>query len=260
MLIDSHAHLLSLEDPYSAIERASETGVGKIISIGTGIQSSRDTVDLTKRYNGVYACVGIHPHAASGYTDDLMNEFEELISDTKVVGIGETGLDYFYMNSTKEEQFKSLEAHVDMATSHNLPFVIHVRDADSDLIEFFNSKNLNETPGVIHCFSSNYEYAKKYLDQGFYISFSGILTFNKAEEVREAAIKLPIDRILYETDSPYLAPVPKRGKKNEPSYVLYVAELLAEIRGLSLEDLNEQININASKLFNKLPKDDSSLI
>lgn len=260
MLIDSHAHILSLEEPYEAVKRASDEGVGKIISIGTGIESSRDTVELTKKYNGVYASVGIHPHAASSYSPDLMNEFEGLLDDPKVVAIGETGLDYFYLNSTKEEQFESCEAHVDLATKHNLPFVIHVRDADSDMIDFFKTKNMNETPGVIHCFSSNYEFAKSYLDMGFYISFSGILTFKKAEEIREAAIKLPVDRILYETDSPYLAPVPKRGKKNEPSYVKYVAEMLAEVKGLTLEQLNEQIQENVSSLFTKVPKDNTPLI
>ncbi len=260
MLIDSHAHILSLEDPEAAVERASEVGVGKIISIGTGLESSINTVELTKKYNGIYSSIGIHPHTASSYTDEVMSEFEKLLDDPKVVGLGETGLDYHYMNSTKEEQIRSCEAHIYLATKHSLPFVIHIRDADDDLIEILKTKNLNENPGVIHCFSSNWDYAKKYLDLGFFISFSGILTFKRAEEIRDVAKKSPIDRVLYETDSPYLAPVPKRGKDNEPCYVEYVATLLAEIKDLSLDELNDQILENVCTLFHKIPKDKTSLI
>lgn len=260
MLIDSHAHILSLEDPEGAVNRASDTGVGKIISIGTGLESSRNTVELTKKYNGIYAAVGIHPHTASSYTEEVMGEFEKLLSDPKVVGLGETGLDYHYMNSTKEEQMRSCEAHIDLATKHSLPFVIHIRDADNDLIDFLKRKNLKENPGVIHCFSSKYEYAKQYLDLGFFISFSGILTFKRAEEIRNAARELPVERVLYETDSPYLAPVPKRGKDNEPCYVEYVAKTLAEVKGLTLEELNEQILENVTTLFPKIPKDKTDLI
>ena len=260
MLIDSHAHILSLEDPIGAVERASDTGVGKIISIGTGLESSFNTVELTKQYNGIYASIGIHPHTASSYTDDVMSEFEKMLSDPKVVGLGETGLDYHYMNSTKEEQMRSCESHIDLATKHSLPFVIHIRDGDDDLIDLLKTKNLKDNPGVIHCFSSNWDYAKKYLDLGFFISFSGILTFKRAEEIREAAKNVPIDKILYETDSPYLAPVPKRGKDNEPCYVEYIATLLAEIKGLSLDELNDQILDNVTILFNKIPKDKTPLI
>ncbi len=259
-MIDSHAHILSLEDPVGAITRASEAGVGKIISIGTGIESSKGTVELTHKYNGIFASVGIHPHAASSYSDSLMGEFEALLDEPKVVGIGETGLDYFYMNSSKEEQMISCEAHIDLATKYNLPFVIHIRGADDDLIDLFKIKDMNENPGVIHCFSSHYEIARKYLDLGFYISFSGILTFNKADDVRAAAKNIPLDRILYETDSPYLAPVPKRGKKNEPAYVQYIAGLLAEIKGLSVEELNDQVLDNITNLFSKIPKDKTGLI
>ncbi|MGH7885128.1 MAG: TatD family hydrolase [Thermodesulfobacteriota bacterium] len=260
MLIDSHAHIISLEDPPGAVRRASEAGIGKIISIGTGLDSSINTVELTKKYNGIYASIGIHPHTASSFTEEIMGGFEKLLDDPKVVGLGETGLDYHYMNSTKEEQMLSCEAHIYLAAKHSVPFIIHIRDADDDLIDLLKTKNLKENPGVIHCFSSNWNYAKKYIDLGFFISFSGILTFKRAEEIRDAAKKTPIDRILYETDSPYLAPVPKRGKDNEPCYVEYVAALLAEIRGLSLDELNDQILENVTTLFTKLPKDKTPLI
>lgn len=260
MLIDSHAHILSLEDPEGAVKRAAEAGVGKIISIGTGIESSRNTVQFAKSYNGIYAAVGIHPHTASSYTEELMGEFEKLLDDPKVVGIGETGLDYHYMNSTKEEQMESCEAHIDLATKHGFPFIIHIREADEDLVDLLKRKNLKEDPGVIHCFSSDLEYAKKYLDLGFFISFSGILTFKRAEVIRNAARELPVERILYETDSPYLAPVPKRGKDNEPSFVQYVANVLAKVKGLTLDELNEQILDNVTALFTKIPKDRKELI
>ena len=191
MLIDSHAHILSLEDHVGAVERASESGVGKIISIGTGLESSINTVELTKQYNGIYASIGIHPHTASSYTDNVMYEFEKMLENSKVVGLGETGLDYHYMNSTKEEQMRSCEAHIDLATKHSLPFVIHIRDGDDDLIDLLKTKNLKDNPWGYSLFFKQLGLCKKYLDLGFFISFSGILTFKRAEEIRDAARNVP---------------------------------------------------------------------
>lgn len=260
MLVDSHAHLLSIEDPAGAVSRAGDEGVGKIISIGTGIESSLATMELSRKYRGVYVSVGIHPHSASGFSEEAMREFEGMAEDPKVVAIGETGLDYHYMNSPREDQVRSFEAHMELAGRCGLPFVVHVRDADEDLLSMLRGTDLGPRPGVIHCFSGDYETAKKYLDLGFFISFSGIVTFKRAGEVRDAAARIPIERLLYETDSPYLAPVPRRGKPNEPCNVVYVARLIAELRGLSLEEFTRIVFENVTELFPKVSRDKDGLI
>ncbi len=260
MLVDSHAHLLSIEDPEGAVSRASAEGVGKIISIGTGIESSLATIEFSRKYRGVYVSVGVHPHSASDFSEQVMREFDAMAEDPRVVAIGETGLDYHYMSSPREDQIRSFEAHIELAGRHGLPFVVHARDADEELLSILRSADLSSKPGVIHCFSGDYETARKYLDLGFFISFSGIATFKRAEEVRDAAAKIPIDRLLYETDSPYLAPVPRRGKPNEPCNVVYVARLLSELRGLSFEQFTESVFENVLELFPKVSGDREGLI
>ncbi len=249
MLIDTHAHLVSLEDVESAVNRAYEAGVAKIISVSTGLDSSYATIEIADTYESVFAAVGIHPHSASQYTEETFSKIEDTVSHKKVVAVGETGLDYHYMNSPKEIQIESFRAHIDMATRFTLPFVVHVREADEDMLSILRESDLNENPGVIHCFSGNYETAKQYLELGFFISFSGIVTFNRAAEVREAAKNIPFDRVLIETDSPYLAPVPLRGKKNEPANVKYVAQVVAEVRGVDIQTLQEQLLKNTLELF-----------
>ena len=260
MLVDSHAHLLSLEDPADALSRAAAEGIGKIISIGTGLESSHATIELSRKYKGVYVSVGIHPHSASDFSEEVMGELEGMLEGPKVVAVGETGLDYHYMNSPKGDQIRSFEAHMELAKRHSLPFVVHIRDADEELLSIFRGRDLGTKPGVIHCFSGDYQTAKKYLDLGFYISFSGIVTFKRAEEVRDAASKIPIERLLYETDSPYLAPVPQRGKPNEPRNVVYVARLISKLRGLSLEEFTQIVFENVTELFPKVSKDMDGLI
>ena len=252
MLIDTHAHLVSLEDPDTSISNAIDSGVEKIISMSTGLDSCYTTLELAEKYKSVYAALGIHPHSASTYSADVMSKIEELASNERVVAIGETGLDYYYMNSPKEIQIESFSSHISTAKKLGLPFVVHVREAEEDMLDILSSSSLHENPGVIHCFSGNWETAKKYLDLGFFISFSGIVTFRRAYDVREAASKVPIDRILVETDSPYLAPVPMRGKKNEPAFVRYVAEVVSEIRDLDMEALLKQLGENTSKLFPRI--------
>ena len=252
MLIDTHAHLVSLEDPDGAVQNAAESGIINIISMATGLESCYTTIDMAKKHEQVYAAVGIHPHAASSYTPDVLKEIEGLTAEDKVVAVGETGLDYHYMNSPKEIQIESFSAHVEMATRLGLPFVVHVRDADEDMLNILSSAGLNDKPGVIHCFSGNWETAQKYLDLGFFISFSGIVTFNRAEELREAAKNVPFDRILIETDSPYLAPVPHRGKPNEPANVKYVADVVAKVRDVDIPTLEKQLLENTRTLFSNI--------
>ena len=252
MLIDTHAHLVSLENPDEAVIKATEAGIVKIISVATGLDSCYTTIEIANKYEQVFAAVGIHPHAASSYSTEVMTEIEGLTNEDNVVAVGETGLDYHYMNSPKHIQIESFSAHIDMATRLNLPFVVHVREADEDIIGILSLAKLNDNPGVIHCFSGNWETAKRYIDLGFFISFSGIVTFNRAEELREAARNVPFDRILVETDSPYLAPVPHRGKPNEPANVKYVAEVVAKVRQVDMPTLENQLLKNTKTLFSNI--------
>ncbi len=249
MLTDTHAHLASLEDLPGALKRARENGVDKIIAISSDLPSSVTTISISKKYESIFATVGVHPHAAETTDSLIIAEIEKLSSGPTVVAIGETGLDYYYMNSEKKVQINSLIEHINMARRTRLPLVIHVRDADDDLKRILKTEDISDRTGVIHCFTGNYETAKNYLDLGFYISFSGIVTFKKSEEIRDAAKKIPADRILIETDSPYLAPVPHRGKKNEPAFVRCVAETVAETRGVSLEEIALLTTANAERLF-----------
>lgn len=250
MLIDSHAHLDSLEELPELLNRARESGVERIVSISSSLGSSVNTVEIARANENIYAAVGIHPHNASTANQEVIGEIESLMGDPKVIAVGETGLDYFYMNSEKELQIGSLIEHIKLGREHELPLVIHVRDADEDLAEILKTEDISSKTGVIHCFTGGYEQAKVYLDLGFYISFSGIVTFKRSEDNREAAKNIPDDRILVETDSPYLAPVPHRGKPNEPSFVRHVAETVAEARGVSLKEIAEITSANTERLFN----------
>lgn len=249
MLIDTHAHLDSLEDAQGAINRAQENGIGRIVAVSSDIESSVITLEIGDKNASVFVAVGIHPHEASKFDESSIEQLEILAKNPKIVAIGETGLDYHYMNAPKEIQIESFRNQIRLAKKLKLPVVVHVRDAHNDVFNIIKDENAWETMGIIHCFTGDYETAKRYVDWGFYISFSGILTFKKAEEIRDAAKKLPMDRILVETDSPYLAPVPYRGKPNEPSYVRHVAEKLADIRGVSIERIEEETTINAKNLF-----------
>lgn len=250
MLIDSHAHLDSLEELPEVLNRARENGVQRIISISSGISSSKKTLDIARSEKGVYAALGVHPHNAAEAGKEVISEIDALLNEPEVVAVGETGLDYFYMNSDKEAQVKSFKNHIALGLKHGLSVIIHVRDADKDLEDILRTEDVSSKTGVIHCFTGNYEQAKIYLDLGFYISFSGIVTFKRSDENREAARNVPADRILVETDSPYLAPVPHRGKPNEPAYVRNVADVVAGVRGIAVEELAEITSANARRLFN----------
>jgi len=249
MLIDSHAHLVSLENLPEVLKRAKESNIVKIVSISSDIPSTEATIALAESNDFIFATTGVHPHSAEKTDQDVLRGLDQYVAHEKVVAIGETGLDYFYMNSEKEVQINSFVEHIRLGKKHNLPIIIHVRDADQDMVEILKKETAAETPGVIHCFTGNYETAVKYLDLGYYISFSGIVTFKRSEELRVAAKKIPADRILIETDSPYLAPVPHRGKPNEPAYVKHVADTVAEVRGLTFDEVARLTRENAERLF-----------
>ncbi|MEK6223545.1 MAG: TatD family hydrolase [Thermodesulfobacteriales bacterium] len=249
MLIDSHAHLVSLENISEVLQRAKENNITKIVSISSDIPSTEATISLAEKYDFIFATTGVHPHSAEQTNEEVLKGLDRYATHEKVVAIGETGLDYFYMNSEKEIQINSFTEHIRLGKKHNLPIIIHVRDADEDMQEILKKETAADTPGVIHCFTGNYDTAVKYLDLGYYISFSGIVTFKKSEELREAAKNIPSEKILIETDSPYLAPVPHRGKPNEPSFVKHVAQTVADVRGISIDELSEITISNTERLF-----------
>jgi TatD DNase family protein len=249
MFIDTHAHLEMLEGVPQVIERAEEAGVEKVVAVSSDLESSKKTVQIAEDFPMVFAAVGIHPHEASSFTGEAFEEIENLAKKRKVVAIGETGLDYHYMYSPREVQIYSFRNHIGLAKKLSLPLVIHVREAHEDVLKVLGEENTRDIRAVIHCFTGDYETARKYTEMGFYISFSGIVTFKNAEDIREAARRIQIEKMLVETDSPYLAPVPFRGKKNEPAYVKYVAEKIAELRGTSLEEIAEETTKNAKSLF-----------
>jgi TatD DNase family protein len=213
------------------------------------LPSSKSSIEISKNFPEVFAAVGIHPHEASSLNDEIFSEIENLAAEQKVLAIGETGLDYHYMHSPREVQIYSFRKHIELAKRVCLPLVIHVRDAHEDVLKVLREENTRDMSAVIHCFTGDYQTARQYIDEGFYISFSGVITFKNAEDIREAVRKIPSEMMVVETDSPYLAPIPFRGKRNEPAYVTYVARKIAELRGISFEEVEEQTTTNAKNLF-----------
>lgn len=256
MLVDSHCHLdfpdftEELED---IVTRASDNGVGTALTISTKFSTFPNVLAVARRYSHIYASVGVHPHEVEQEAgDDDTPRLIKLAADPDVIAIGETGLDYFYEHSPREQQQTAFRAHIAACRETRLPLIVHTRDAEADTVSILKDEmDQGEFPLVIHCFSGSDDLAKKCLDLGATLSFSGILTFKKAEELRDIAKSAPMDRILVETDAPYLAPVPKRGKRNEPAFVAHTAACLAEVRGVSLTAIAEATTTNFFNLFTK---------
>lgn len=254
MLIDSHAHIQTKEfsaDIAQVVRRAVEAGVEKIIVVGgAGDLSSNDAaIALAESYPGLYATVGMHPHDAKEVNEEEFQRLESLAQRPKVVAIGESGLDYYYNHSPREVQVEIFRRFIHLAQESGLPLVVHVRDAYREAAEIVKHEGRGKLQGVIHCFTGDYNAASDLLDLGLYLSFTGILTFKNADPLREVVRKLPLDRILLETDSPYLAPVPHRGKRNEPAFVCRVAETMAKVKGLPLDEVAQATTRNAEALF-----------
>ena len=257
MMIDSHAHLdyaqLS-DDLEGVLARAAEAGVSHIITIGVKLTTADRPKALAEAYDNIWCSVGIHPHEA-GSEPDAANIDAILASadHPKCVAIGEAGLDYFYDYASPKQQEDSFRAQIAVARCLDLPIIVHARDADSDVAAILeNEMEKGAFRGVLHCFSSGAELAERAIDIGFYISFSGILTFNKAEELRAIATHIPEDRILVETDSPYLAPVPYRGRPNEPAYTAHTLKKLATLREKPLVEMAHITRKNTIRLFNRM--------
>jgi TatD DNase family protein len=252
MIIDTHAHLDFPDyktDLESVLSRAREADVGCIINVGTNLASSEKSIGLAKRFANVYASIGIHPHDASKVSEQNWNTLESLIQESKVIAVGETGLDYYRNRSPREDQQRLFRSHLRLARTHNLPVIIHCRDASEDCINILTENKNGSLKGVVHCFSGTAETARKYMAMGLYISFAGPITFSNANNLREVARYVPVERLLLETDSPFLSPQPRRGERNEPSFLSFIIPVLAGIYGLSVTDIKRITTFNAYKLF-----------
>ena len=254
MLIDSHAHIQGKEyagEAEAVIARAREAGVEMIVAVGGAgdMSSNSEAVRLAHEFANIYATVGMHPHDAKDVGADELEFLKSLAADAKVVAIGETGLDYYYSHSPHDVQRRVFGQFIQMARQMKLPIVVHERDAAQEAVELLRSEGGGELRGVIHCFTGNYQSACAYLDLGFYLSFTGIITFKNANALREVVGKVPLDRMLVETDSPYLTPVPHRGKRNEPAYVRFVAETIAKIKNVDLLTVAQATSANVKNLF-----------
>jgi TatD DNase family protein len=257
-LIDSHCHLDVDEfdaDRDDVLQRAADAGVSTMITIGAGgpLEANDRAVALAAEHAQIYATVGVHPHEAVLASDEVLTDIEALVRMPKVVAIGETGLDYYYDNSPRPQQRAAFARFIQLARRVGLPIVVHLRDADADAQEIMAAEGARDAGGVIHCFSGDATSARAFLDLGMHISFSGIVTFKTADALRDAARIVPADRLLIETDAPFLAPTPYRGRRNEPALVVQTAALLAEIRGEALTAVAENTRRNARRLF-RLPE------
>jgi TatD DNase family protein len=258
MLVDSHCHLdfpEFAEELDAVVERARTAGVGRMVAIGTRLSQFDRVLRVAERFDDVSCTVGVHPHEAANEPGEDAARLVALARHPKVVGIGETGLDYFYEHSPRDRQAASFRAHIRAARETGLPVIVHARDADQDMAHILTDEmGQGRFTGVLHCFSSSRQLAEKAVELGLYISLSGIVTFKKADALRETAKAVPLDRLLVETDAPYLAPVPVRGKRNEPAFVAHTAEAVAALRGLAPTDLARVTTENFFRLFARAPK------
>lgn len=253
MLIDTHTHLDDArynDDRDAVIIRAREAGVEAFVTIGCDLTTSRAAVALADRFPFVYASIGVHPHEVKQIRDGWYDEFRRMAKNKNVLAYGEIGLDYHYNHSSPKEQRDRFREQIQVARELSLPVIIHTRDAPEDTVTILKEERASEIGGVFHCFSGDSRLAKEALDLGFYLSYSGILTFQNAAPLREIAKNTPLDRVLVETDCPYLTPVPYRGKRNEPAYVSQVAKQLAALHPeLSPEEVQRTTAVNAKRLF-----------
>ncbi len=251
-MIDSHAHLDMQDfdkDREEVLERASNGGITHIITIGIDLDSSRDAVGLANKYDFVYASVAYHPHNAEGCDIQGLEKLVEMTSERKVVAWGEIGLDFFRRYSDPDDQSEIFLRQLEMAKDLDLPVIIHDREAHNEVLEILTKMGRGERRGVIHCFSGDLDLASAFIGLGYYISIPGTVTYKKASQVKDVAANIPLGRLLIETDSPFLAPVPKRGKRNEPLFVSFTAQEVARLRDIEFEEVARVTSENAQILF-----------
>ncbi len=251
MFIDSHAHLEMKEfnaDREEVINRAGREGVNFIITVGTNLKLSLKAVTLADKYENIYATVGVHPHDAAKTNQNTLDDLKNLVkTHKKIVAYGEIGLDFFRNISPQEKQLELFGLQLELAKELNLPVVIHDREAHRQSLEAVQASGVRS--GVFHCFSGDYNMAKKCMDLGFYISIPGTVTFDKSKTIQDVAARVPLSSMLLETDAPYLTPVPHRGKRNEPSFIVHTAKKVAEIKKITWDEVARETSINAMNLF-----------
>jgi TatD DNase family protein len=250
--VDSHAHLDDErfnEDREELINSLYENGIETVLNPGADLNTSKAAVELADKYSFIYAAVGCHPHDSKFMNDETMNIFRELAKNKKVIGIGEIGLDYYYDNSDRDTQRIWFREQIRLAKELDIPYIVHDRDAHEDVFKIMKEEHYSGTRGILHCYSSSVEMAREFVKLGFYISLGGPVTFKKAKTSKLVAKEIPLDRLLIETDCPYLTPEPFRGKRNEPKYVKYVAEEIAAIKEVSIDVIAEKTSENFRKLF-----------
>ncbi|MHC4501097.1 MAG: TatD family hydrolase [Planctomycetota bacterium] len=257
-LIDTHCHLTFddlIGDIDAIVERSRQAGVSAWITVGTDMQENQKALELTARFENLYAAVAIHPHDAKTVTADTIAQLKHLAQNAKVVGIGETGLDYHYDHSLHHDQRRVFAQHLKIAAEFNLPVIIHCRKAFDETIEILDRHGADVRRTVLHCFSGSAEQAQMLIPKGYYFSFTGVVTFKNAEKTRRAAAVVPVDRLMLETDCPYMSPEPMRKQKvNEPALLIHIAKFLADLKGMSLEDF-AAVTTATSKAFFRLPDD-----
>lgn len=254
MLTDSHCHLdfESFDaDREQVMRRAGEAGVSRVVVPALGFDNCLTVIRLAQKFQGVFAAIGIHPNYSEDWREDWIEQLRKLARNERVVAIGEVGLDYYRDYSPKEVQLHALEAQLELAAELDLPVILHNRESDGDLLKSLTLSKISQrnAPGVFHSFSTSWQTAVAALDMGYYLGFSGPVTYKNADDLRSVVSKVPLDRILVETDAPFLAPQRYRGKRNEPAYVSLVAEMVASIHGLKFEEVAQQTTENAIQLF-----------
>lgn len=263
-LIDTHCHVNFEsydEDRDAVLQRAADASVTRIIIPATDLTTSQESIDLSKQYRGIFAAVGLHPNSTANFTPDDLEKIEAMANNNKIIAIGEIGLDYYWDTSPKDTQKRAFEQQLDLARKHELPVIIHNRDASEDVLDILENwvkdlpESLKHRPGVMHSFSASPEIAQRTLNAGFFMGFTGPITFKKAEDLRRIAADTPLDRILVETDGPFLTPHPYRGKRNEPAYIPYIVDRIASLHQLPAEEMGRITTENAERLF-KLPQID----
>ncbi len=260
-LVDSHCHLNSPsieDDILNVVARAKQSGVSHMLTICTKMDEFTEVKAIASYFEDIYCSVGVHPHEAKDHSGLGIRDLIECVSHPKVIGVGETGLDFHYDNSPRQEQIDLFRTHCSVALKTGLPLIVHSRCADEETAAILSEASAEgDLCGVIHCFTGGAQLAKEVLDLGFYISLSGIVTFPSASELRNVAQCIPLNRLLVETDAPYLAPVPMRGRSNEPAFVSYTAKSISELFGISFQDIEKQTTQNFFRLFTKAlpPKD-----
>lgn len=252
MIFETHAHYddeAFIDDRDAVLKRVVDSGVTYIMNVGSNMESTEETLELTRTYPFIYGAAGVHPSEADELNEVLFARLREIVKEEKILAVGEIGLDYYWDEPECDIQKKWFARQLELARESKLPVIIHSRDAAKDTYDIMKAEKAEEIGGVIHCFSYAKEIAKKYLDMGFFLGIGGVVTFNNAKKLKEVVEMAPIEMLVTETDSPYLAPVPNRGKRNDSSNLVYVVDMIAQLKGMERETVEQQLFENGKRLY-----------